>query len=148
MAYYLALSKRPSRLRLESIRPMAATWSADFMGEYVLLYRNSVEGSEEALGTPERAQASIARCREWIDGLAANGQLRNVGLALQPPGRVVRGARKTVIDGPFAETKELVVGFSVIEARDFVHAAEIAAGWPMLERGGSVEVRPVLALPD
>jgi hypothetical protein len=127
---------------------MAATWSGDFMSEFVLLYRNTAEASEEAMGTPERARASMAKWRTWLDGMAANGQLKNVGIALQPPGRVVRGPRKTVIDGPFAETKELVGGFSVIEARDFAHAAEIASGCPILERGGSVEVRPVMALPD
>ena len=116
------------------------------MTEYVLLYRNTREASEEALGTPEKAKASLARWRAWMDEMAAKGQLKSVGMALQPAGSVVR-VRRTVIDGPYAETKELVGGFSVIEARDLAHAAEIASGCPILERGGSVEVRAVLALP-
>jgi hypothetical protein len=74
------------------------------------------------------------------------GHLKNVGLPLERKGAVVGGRRKSVTDGPYTETKELVGGFSIIVARDLDHATEIASGCPILERGGSVEVRPVLSL--
>ena len=117
------------------------------MSEYVLLYRNTAEAREQAMGTPERAQASMARWRTWMETLAANGQLKNRGIALEMASQVVRGSKKTVTDGPYAETKELVGGFSVIEARDIAHAAQIAEGCPIVQFGGSVEVRPVKHLP-
>jgi len=49
-----------------------------------------------------------------------------------------------VTDGPFAETKEVLGGFSIIEAKDIDEAARIAEGCPILEGEGSVEVRPVM----
>ena len=117
------------------------------MSEYVLLYRNTPEARDAAMGTPESARQSMVKWRRWIDDMTAKGQLKNVGLPLQPPGRVVRGPGKAVSDGPYAETKEVIGGFSVIEAKDFAQAAQIASGCPILENGGSVEVRPVMALP-
>jgi hypothetical protein len=116
------------------------------MSEFVLLYRNTAEARQEALGTPERARASREKWGAWMEGMKAKGQLKSIGLPLDLAGSVVR-AKGTVVDGPYAETKEVVGGFSVIEARDLAHAAEIASGCPIIERGGSVEVRPVLTLP-
>jgi hypothetical protein len=54
----------------------------------------------------------------------------------------VRQGRTTVTDGPFAETKEQLAGFYLIEARDLNEAIQIASGIPTA-RFGSVEVRPV-----
>ena len=57
----------------------------------------------------------------------------------------VRGGRVTVTDGPFAETKEQLAGFYLIEARDLNDAIQVAAKIPPA-REGSVEVRPVREL--
>ena len=57
----------------------------------------------------------------------------------------VREGRVTVTDGPFAETKEQLAGFYLIEARDHDEAVEIAARIPPA-RVGSIEVRPVREL--
>lgn len=54
----------------------------------------------------------------------------------------VRRGRLSVTDGPFAETKEQIGGFFLIEANDFQEAIEIAAKWPSA-RIGSIEVRPI-----
>ena len=62
-------------------------------------------------------------------------------------GNVVMGTQKIVTDGPFTETKEVVGGFSLIDARDLAHAVQIALGCLFFVCGGSVEVRPVLAMP-
>ena len=79
----------------------------------------------------------------WIRGLEAKGHLKHPGEPLEPAGKVVRGRKKVVTDGPYAETKDLVLGFIVIEARDLAHAVELSTGCPMVEGGGSVEIRPV-----
>jgi hypothetical protein len=54
----------------------------------------------------------------------------------------VRHAHTSVTDGPFAETKEQLGGFFMIEARDLDEALRLAANWPSA-RIGSIEVRPV-----
>jgi hypothetical protein len=55
----------------------------------------------------------------------------------------VRDGKMSATDGPFMETKEVLGGFIVIEARDLNEAVRLAAGIP-LARLGSVEVRPVV----
>jgi len=55
----------------------------------------------------------------------------------------VRRGKASAIDGPFAETKEHLGGFILIEAADMNEALEIAAGIPLAELG-SIEVRPVM----
>lgn len=57
----------------------------------------------------------------------------------------VRNGRMSSTDGPFAETKEHLAGFVLIEARDLNEAIQVAAGIPMA-RVGSIEVRPFLDL--
>jgi len=54
----------------------------------------------------------------------------------------VRSGRVSLIDGPFAETKEQLGGFFLIEARDLDEAIRIASKWPSA-RLGSIEVRPI-----
>lgn len=100
---------------------------------------------------PAESFAAIeSACVEYEDELRANGQLLAVE-ALQPIHTAttvrVRGERLSVTDGPFAETKEQLAGFYLIEARDLNEAIRVAARIPPAHLG-SVEVRPVRALPD
>jgi len=80
--------------------------------------------------------------------------LRNSGLllaaeALQPVETAttvrVRNGKVSITDGPFAETKEQLAGFYLIEARDLNDAIQVAAKIPPA-REGSVEVRPIRQL--
>lgn len=50
-------------------------------------------------------------------------------------------------DGPFAETKEALGGFYLLEAKDLDEAIDLARGIPALPMGGSIELRPVMELP-
>jgi hypothetical protein len=54
----------------------------------------------------------------------------------------VRNGRRTTVDGPFAETKEMLGGFNLIEARDMDEAVAIASTFPWASLG-SIEIRPV-----
>ena len=54
----------------------------------------------------------------------------------------IRAGRRAVIDGPYAETKEQLGGFFLIEARDLNEAIQVATRWPSA-RLGSIEVRPI-----
>ena len=84
-------------------------------------------------------------CFACGEHLRANGSLI-AAEALQPIDTAttvrVRNGRVTVTDGPFAETKEQLAGFYLVEARDLNDAIQIASKIPPA-REGSVEVRPV-----
>jgi hypothetical protein len=115
------------------------------MSEFVYLFRVSEQEHREHMGTPERAQQSMRRWLEWMRGLEAKGHLKDRGQPLERSGKVVRKKGRMVTDGPYAEAKDLVAGFIVVEARDLAQAVEMAADCPIVEGDGSVEVRPVLS---
>jgi hypothetical protein len=81
----------------------------------------------------------------WLDDLRARGAWVT-GDQLAPPRRArsvrVRDGKPFVTDGPFAETKEAVGGFDLIECSSFEEAIEIAAGHPVAHIG-TIEVRPL-----
>ncbi|MGH7710889.1 MAG: YciI family protein [Gemmatimonadaceae bacterium] len=116
------------------------------MSEFVFLFRASDEDARAALGTPEMAQKSLQAWLAWIRDLEARGHLANPGQPLARSGKVVRGGDKIVTDGPFVESKDMVLGFIIVAARDMTQAIELAGGCPMLVGAGSVEIRPVEAL--
>ena len=117
------------------------------MNDFVLLFRATAAERDEAMGTPERAQQTLQTWLAWVRGLEANGHLKHPGQPLDRGGKVVRGKARVVTDGPYAEAKDLVLGFMTIQARDLAQAVEIAGTCPMVEGGAAVEVRPVLAMP-
>lgn len=117
------------------------------MSEFMFLFRATEAEQRQAMGTPEAARESVRGWMAWLDELQAGGHLKDVGRPLGGAGKVVRRRGRMVTDGPYTETKELVAGFLIVEARDLDHAAELAGGCPMLQGTGSVEVRPVAQLP-
>ena len=116
------------------------------MSDFVFLFRTTEAEQRQAMGTPEAARQSMQGSMAWVGELEAGGHLKDTGRPLGPGGRVVRGKRHRFTDGPYTETKELVAGFMVVQARDLAQAVELAEGCPMLEGEGSVEVRPVADL--
>ena len=82
---------------------------------------------------------------DYVDGLQKSGRLilaQPLQSATTAATLRVRSGKLSVIDGPFAETKEQIGGFFLIEAGDFDEAVQIAGQWPSA-RIGSIEVRPV-----
>lgn len=82
---------------------------------------------------------------EYVEALTRNGQLidaRPLQSARYASTVRVREGKPTVTDGPFAETKEQLGGFFLVEAADFEEALQIASKWPSA-RIGTIEVRPV-----
>ena len=98
----------------------------------------------------ESALADVAdtECKAYSDVLIESGQ-RLAAEALQPVHTAttvrVRNGEVSVTDGPFAETKEQLAGFYLIDARDLNDAIRIASKIPPA-RVGSIEVRPVREL--
>jgi len=82
----------------------------------------------------------------WLKSLADQGHIKDQGQPLEPSGKLVKGRSKTVTDGPFAEAKDIVGGYTLIEARDINEAVELSKGCPALESDGAVEVRPIMVM--
>jgi hypothetical protein len=108
------------------------------MANFLFVYRSSTTARQDM--TPEQMQQIMQKWQAWIGEGLQKGWIVDSGDALTPEGRVVN-ARKVVTDGPFVESKEIVGGFSIIQADSIDAAAELAKGCPGLEVGGSVEVR-------
>ena len=104
-----------------------------------------VYGTDETLHTIPDAE-----CVAYDEGIREDGRCL-ASEALEPVSTAttvrVRDGERTVTDGPFAETKEQLAGFYLIEAGDLDEALEIAAGIPPA-RVGSIEVRPVRPIRD
>ena len=92
-----------------------------------------------------RFDATLRDCFNHADVLRDGGKLLESqmleGAATAKSVRV-RNGKRTVLDGPFTETKELLAGFNLIEAESMDEAVRIAAEFPWVETG-CVEVRPV-----
>ena len=100
-------------------------------------------------GEEEKMQAvDDFHCLAFDDSIRRSGHCI-ASEALQPVATAttvrLRGDKVTVTDGPFAETKECLAGFYLIEARDLNDAIQVATKIPPV-REGSIEVRPVREL--
>jgi hypothetical protein len=111
------------------------------MSEYLYLYRGG-----DSTGTPQQMQEQMERWGKWFKDLGQKGNLKSPGQPLEKTGKVVKGSSKAITDGPFAEAKDVVGGYSWVEAKDVDHAVELARGCPIFQVGGSVEVRPVMKI--
>jgi hypothetical protein len=111
------------------------------MSEFVYLYRGGRRAE-----TPAEGEQQMQRWVGWLQDLAAKGHIKDQGQPLEAEGKVVRGKERTVTDGPYPESKDVVGGYTLIEAKDLAQAAELAGGCPIFEFGGLVEVRPVMKM--
>jgi hypothetical protein len=111
------------------------------MSEFVYLYRGGETGR-----SPERMQQSMQKWMAWFQELSEKGHIADRGQPLERAGKLVKGKQKTVTDGPFAETKDVIGGYTLIQARDLDQAVELSKGCPIFEVEGAVEVRPVMKL--
>lgn len=111
--------------------------------QFLLLIYNE-EALLEALPDGE-ADAMMRSCFANADELREQGHLLE-SQQLEPPVSAkavrIRDGKLTVLDGPFAETKEFLGGFNLIEAADYDEAVRIASTFPWA-RTGCIEVRPV-----
>jgi hypothetical protein len=111
------------------------------MSEFVYLYRGGEGGR-----SPERAQQMVQKWMACLKELGAKGHIKDQGQPLERSGKLVKGKQKTVTDGGFAEAKDVVGGYTLIEANDLTQAVELSKGCPIFEVDGAVEVRPVIKL--
>jgi hypothetical protein len=109
------------------------------MSEFVYLYRGS-----DRSGAPQERQQTMQKWGVWMKELGEKGHIKDQGNPLGLTGKVVKDRKGTVSDGPYAEAKDVVGGYTLIEAKDMAQAVQLAAGCPIFDMGGFVEVRPVM----
>jgi hypothetical protein len=116
------------------------------MNYLLLIYADE---SRRASASQADGQAMFEAYRDFSEGIAKSGVMRG-GDALEPVSTAttvrVRDGKTVVTDGPFAETKEQLGGYYLIECDDLDAAIEIAARVPGAVNG-SIEIRPIMALP-
>jgi hypothetical protein len=100
---------------------------------------------------PEPRRGEVVRAyREFTEAIVKAGQLRAAArLSPSATATTVREARGRLVttDGPFAETKEQLGGYYLVECANLDEAVALAARIPAVRQGGSVEVRPVMDVP-
>ena len=106
--------------------------------EYLLLFRGTHWPKDLSA---EDIQNNIAKFSSWFERLKNEGNFKS-GHPLEHNGKIITG-RKAVVDGPFAESKEAVAGFFIIQADSLEEAVEIAKNCPGLDYGQTVEVRAI-----
>ena len=111
------------------------------MSEFVFLYKGGETGR-----SPERYQQMMQKWMAWFRELGEKGHVKDIGQPLERSGKLVQGAAKKVNDGPFAEAKDVIGGYSLIAAKDLNEAVELSKGCPIFEVDGQVEVRPVMKM--
>ena len=101
---------------------------------------------QQAFNQSPESNAVLAQVGPHNEELRAGGHLV-MGQALTMPNEAVtvrvRDGKMSATDGPFMETKEMLGGFVMIEARDLNEAVRLAAGIPFAKLG-AIEVRPVV----
>lgn len=116
--------------------------------KFVLMIYND----ESLLGAlpSEEFATRMRSCIAHADDLRDEGKLLDARI-LAPPSAAksvrIRNGRQTTLDGPFAETKEMIAGFNLIEAESMDEAVRMAAEFPWAQTG-CVEVRPVIDWDD
>jgi hypothetical protein len=114
--------------------------------QYLLL----IYGDEQARAELTPAEQEV-NMKAWFDydGWLTQKGYKRAGEALQPTTTATtvreKGGKTLTVDGPFAETREQLGGFYLVECADIDEAIEAAGRMPNMGRG-SVEIRPVLVL--
>lgn len=113
--------------------------------EYMLIALSQTEAPSDMEFTPEMIQAVVQKYNDWAEKLQREGRLKGINKLCDDTGRVLRGfgERQVVTDGPYAETKEVIGGYWIVEAANYDEAVALARDCPQLEFGGSIEVREV-----
>jgi hypothetical protein len=112
------------------------------MKEFMLLIRNEID--KQSTWPPEQHQQFLNKCMDYIGNLKKQGKL----ISAQPlvrEGKMISGSNGAWKEGPFSDSKEVIVGYYHIRANDLSDAIGIAKGNPEFEYGTTarVEVRPI-----
>lgn len=110
----------------------------------MMIFRNEKDGPKPS---PEQLQTMVKMWDDWQAKLESTGNFVGsnslASNALGMEGRTINSGG-TLSDGPYAEVKEHIGGYTVVQARDLDHATELAKDCPNLMVGGTVEIRDIM----
>jgi hypothetical protein len=110
--------------------------------KYVMLIMNTEAAAQ--LSEAEQ-QAWSSEIMSWYEKHGGSGAVADMGHQLQPPNTARTVRTGGVTDGPFMESKEVLGGYSVLEAATYDEAVELTSTWPGVDRGLiTIELRPVV----
>ena len=112
------------------------------MKEFMLIFRSEINASFGP--SPEQMQSNIQQWMDWAGSIAAQGKMAS-GKQLSFEGKTLR-SNNVIADGPYAEVKEIIGGYVVVKATNIDEAMKLAEGCPILNHGGHVEVRRIIAM--
>jgi hypothetical protein len=112
------------------------------MEKFMLIFQ-SVKAAEQP--SAEQMQKNMGLWMAWIDKLAKAGKYE-AGEPLLPTGKVISGKNKTVTDAAFAEGKEIIGGYFIVNAADYNEAVALCDDYPDYENGGTVIVRQIMKM--
>jgi hypothetical protein len=112
------------------------------MAQFILLIKGGYETDKEF--TPEEQQAAIQRYREWANSLIERNRLVDAAKLADKTGKhLVKRDGQIVVDAPFAETKETIGGFYIVEADSMQMAIGLAQECPIFDEDGTIEIRQI-----
>jgi hypothetical protein len=112
------------------------------MSEFLYLFRGG--DARQAAASPELMQEHMGKWMKWMEDLTKQGTMKG-GQPLKNEGKTVKRG-SVITDGPFAEGKEIVGGYLIVNAKDIHEATEISKGCPIFEYDGTVEVREIQSM--
>ena len=110
------------------------------MKEFMLIFLGGDYETSEV--SPEEMGRRMQLWNKWVEELRTESLFID-GRALKNQSHQVENADRLVTDGPFVETKELVTGYFVVNARDLEHATQMTSSYPDYDLGGKVQIREI-----
>ena len=111
------------------------------MKDFMMIF---IGANYEELGlSPEELQGRMNKWWAWGNKMESAGILKG-GNALHSAATCVSGPDRVISDGPFAETKEIVGGYYIVQANNAGEVVKIAEDFPDYDLGGTVEIREVM----
>ena len=111
--------------------------------DYLLLFRGGADMEDL---TPAEREQTMNNWFAWMGEMRKRGQFK-LGHPLEEQGKIMSGKKGAQVKA-YAESKESVGGFLLIQARNLADATRIARGCPTFNHDGTVEVRPIMLMPE
>jgi hypothetical protein len=107
---------------------------------YMLLFSGSEWYSEVP---PAEIKKLADQAKSWMEGLVAQGRVKGGNGLARSGARIAAKTGRVISDGPYAESKEAVGGFVIVEAESLEDAIAIAKTNPTIAYGTTIDIRPV-----
>ena len=111
------------------------------MKEFMMIF---IGADYQELGlSPEEMQNRMGKWFAWGNKMESAGILKG-GNALVSTAKCISGKDRTISDGPYADAKEIIGGYYIVDAKDADEVVEIAQDFPDYDLGGTVEIREIM----